>query len=571
MKIRLLLYGMLLASISFLHADERILSFFSDITVHADASLSVTETIKVRAEGDQIKRGIVREFPTKFKDKWGNHFQVNFSIAAVLRDGRSESYHLKDAINGVRLFIGSANVILAPGNYTYTISYRTNRCIGFFEGRDELYWNVNGTGSRFPLDTVAARVHLPEGIMPESIAFEAYTGALGEQGNNYRAELQKNNVLFTSTHAFRARECLTIVVTWPAGFIYRPSWFMQWYYWIKDNLTLFWLWLGILLMTIFYMLMYQRIRASQQRAPIIPLFYPPEGYTPGAVRYVDQRSYDATVLAADIIHMAVHGLLTIEYKKMFLGHEYILEKTKEPAASAWQSHYDGIFKQLFQTSARVSLKSEKMILHAANLATEKQYKKLYDRFFLSDAASAIGWALLGSLIFIVPALFSLTPFAILGIGVLILCFIFFTWASNGYTQEGKRLKEQVEGFRMYLKTAEEERLAIIGTPPTKTPELYEEYLPYAVALGCEKAWTAQFAPMFQAMAQQGIIYTPRWYYGGHGFLFSPAHFAPAFVKDVGYTYSTPISSSSNIPGSSSGSGGRGSSGGGSGGGGVGGW
>jgi hypothetical protein len=44
-------------------ASERILSFASAITVDPDASMLVTETIKVVSSGDQIKRGIYRDFP----------------------------------------------------------------------------------------------------------------------------------------------------------------------------------------------------------------------------------------------------------------------------------------------------------------------------------------------------------------------------------------------------------------------------------------------------------------------------------------------------------------------------
>ena len=39
------------------YSDERILSFHSDVRVMTDGMIEVTETIKVRAEGHQIRRG----------------------------------------------------------------------------------------------------------------------------------------------------------------------------------------------------------------------------------------------------------------------------------------------------------------------------------------------------------------------------------------------------------------------------------------------------------------------------------------------------------------------------------
>ena len=57
-------------------ADERILSFHSDIVLQEDGSMTVTETITVRAERKQIRRGIYRDFPTRYKDRWGNTLRV---------------------------------------------------------------------------------------------------------------------------------------------------------------------------------------------------------------------------------------------------------------------------------------------------------------------------------------------------------------------------------------------------------------------------------------------------------------------------------------------------------------
>ncbi|MDP7522492.1 MAG: DUF2207 domain-containing protein, partial [Arenicellales bacterium] len=53
-------------------AVETILSFHSDIKVEPSSDLIVTETIQVRAEGKKIKRGIYRDFPTRYRDNKGN-------------------------------------------------------------------------------------------------------------------------------------------------------------------------------------------------------------------------------------------------------------------------------------------------------------------------------------------------------------------------------------------------------------------------------------------------------------------------------------------------------------------
>lgn len=131
--------------------DERILSFDSDIVVHPDASMTIIETIRVRAADKRIKRGIYRDFPTDYKDRLGNRYRVDFQILSVRKDGQPEPFHTKRRKNGIRTYIGAENVLLRPGEYTYSLTYRTTRQLGFFDNHDELYWNVTGNDWAFPL------------------------------------------------------------------------------------------------------------------------------------------------------------------------------------------------------------------------------------------------------------------------------------------------------------------------------------------------------------------------------------------------------------------------------------
>ncbi len=72
--------------------------------------------------------------------------------------------------------------------------------------------------------------------------------------------------------------------------------------------------------------------------------------------------------------------------------------------------------------------------------------------------------------------------------------------------------DQVEGFKMYLSTAEKDRLEMLH-PPEKTPELFEKYLPYAFALDVENEWSEQFSEVLAQAAVAGQTYSPSWYAG----------------------------------------------------------
>ncbi|MFW6125342.1 MAG: DUF2207 family protein [Pirellulales bacterium] len=153
-------------------------------------------------------------------------------------------------------------------------------------------------------------------------------------------------------------------------------------------------------------------------------------------------------------------------------------------------------------------------------------------------------------------------------GLVALNWRFWHWIKQP-TVEGRRIMDEIDGFRMYLATAEGEFLQRLH-PPEQTPELFERYLPYALALDVENEWAEKFSDLLSRAAQapaEGDGYRPAWYVGPHWNASAPGTFASSLAVSLGGA----IASSATAPGSSSGGGGGGSSGGGGGGGGGGGW
>jgi uncharacterized membrane protein YgcG len=134
------------------------------------------------------------------------------------------------------------------------------------------------------------------------------------------------------------------------------------------------------------------------------------------------------------------------------------------------------------------------------------------------------------------------------------------------TVEGRRVMDRIEGFAMYLGAGGAEMPAT-ARKHQETPETFDQFLPYAVALDAEQEWGERFKPILERAATPEYRYHPHWY---HGPAFG-ALGAGAFASRFCGSFSSALSSASTAPGSSSGSGGGGSSGGGGGGGGGGGW
>ena len=143
--------------------------------------------------------------------------------------------------------------------------------------------------------------------------------------------------------------------------------------------------------------------------------------------------------------------------------------------------------------------------------------------------------------------------------------VFYQFLIEQPTPEKLETLSLIDGFKMYLGTAEEKTLQF-HNPPALTPAVFEKMLPFAMVLGVDKIWGEKFQNMIKNSAMGGTqSYQSNWFVGA-----SLMHMN--FANSLNSSLSQSIASSATQPSSSgSGSGGGGFSGGGGGGGGGGGW
>ena len=85
----------------------------------------------------------------------------------------------------------------------------------------------------------------------------------------------------------------------------------------------------------------------------------------------------------------------------------------------------------------------------------------------------------------------------------------FRWL-QAPNKEGRGVMDQIDGFKQYLSVAEEDRLEFLN-PPKKTPELFERFLPYAIALHVENSWANRFTGVLAAAGVGAAVSS--WYDG----------------------------------------------------------
>ena len=562
---RLFLIGLacLLAATS--AADERILEFNSRIDLQSDGALIVTESITVRAEGAEIRRGIYRDFPTRYRDRYGNRVNVRYEPLSLTRNDQSENFFHRDLDNGVRTYFGQSDRMLTPGVHRYDYRYRVERVIGFFDGHDELYWNVTGNDWAFPIDSASATVSLQGLGSPEILEAAAYTGRFGEQGDDYEVSARESTARFRTTRTLAPHEGLTVVVTWPKGHVEAPGGVQRLFWLLDDNANLLTVVGGLGLMLAYLVPVWRRFGRDPEEGVIVTRYEPPENLPPASLRFIRQMYYDNKTMTTAIVGLAVKGYLRIDET----GGSYTLRRSKAAGSAPLAPSEKALLDALFEDGDSLLLDDA---YHERIGGARKKHRAALGREYRGRYFRTNGLLNVPALIIaIVTTVIALrvdgpTWAVIAGIALMFVLFAVFALLMKRPTTLGRRTLDEVLGFRDYLDIAEKDELNL-RNPPEKTPQLFEAYLPYALALGVEQAWAERFAAVLAGIDDpDGGGFRPSWY-GGN---WSNRNIA-SMTSSLSSGLSSSIRSSATPPGSSSGSSGGGFSGGGGGGGGGGGW
>lgn len=565
------------ASSSFVSKELRIEKFDAEIVVSPNGSVAVTENMQIHFIGGPW-HGFYRTIPVEYVTPQGFDYALFLDVKSITNaDGQRlkfESSRVRH-YRQLKIYVPNADNSMQ----TFSIEYTVSDALRFFEDHDEIYWNVTGDEWDVPIQSATARVILPVGTT--NIRANVFTGAYRSTAHDADVEIAANGAEFRTRDPLRYHEGLTVAVAFDKGFVHEPTAFDKASLFLRSNWPLA---LPLLAFAIMFYLWWTRGRDPRLR-PIAPQYEPPDQLTPGEAGTLVDNSADMRDITASIVDLAVRGYIVIEehQRERMLGlfhdkdYNFILQKDR----SEWlklkpheQSLLNGIFT-LGTVNEIVPMSSLENHFYKNlsdirsgildSLVTHGYYRRRPDSVrsaylgagVVLGVLVALGGVSLGSSMGMAPL-----TFIVAGVltGVVICA---FGWFMPAHTVQGARALEGVLGFEDFLNHVEAERF----NKMIKTPQMFEKFLPFAMALGVEKNWSKAF---------QGIMTEPPgWYRGG---TFGPQFYPYSFTNNLGLMSSQAGTVFASAPRSSGGSGfgfggggGGGFSGGGFGGGGGGGF
>jgi len=546
------------------HFDER-------VTVNRNASIDVAEIIDVQFIGGPW-HGIYRNIPIDYTSPSGLNYSLFLKPLSVTDDNgqplRYETTHQGRYLQ-FKIYVPDAD----DSTKTVIIRYRVREALQFFSDHDELYWNATGDQWDAPIDAASAHIELPPGTT--GVRATAYTGAYGSREQQAQVTIQANTVDIQSTQPLGYREGMTVVVGWNKGFVFPPSGWEKTWLFIRSNWPFF---IPIVVLFVMFWLWWTRGR-DPERDSITVQYDPPDTLSPGECGTLVDDEAGMRDITATLVDLAVHGYMTIEQKQdggvmgLMHRHDYVFHLKKPPAEwAAGKPHEQEMLAAIF----------------ASGEATDVPLADLRNRFYthlpaikddIFDSLVEKGYYLhrpdvvrqsyigIGLLIgFLLAAgsgwlegatgVASLT-WIITGVACgAIICAI--GWFMPARTITGAKTYAKVLGFEDFLGRVEKDRIERLE----KTPELFEKYLPYAMALHVEKGWVQKFSGI--------AMRPPAWFQGYYGAGFMP-YLLVNDLAAMSFAAGSVMTSAPRSMGGGSGFGGGGMAGGGFGGGGGGGF
>lgn len=483
---------------------ETIRNFHSDITIKKDGSAHITERIEYDF-GSQQRHGLYRTIPIDYKDGDTGYYATAKYQQTVDESQQEVEADVYEEEGNLVVKLGDPDKTIS-GVHSYAISYTLSPIVMKKDGRPFLNLDILGTGWQVSTQNFSAKVSLEDGGQLQDVSW------YGAQGTGQQASAQ--NVLphaGITINAFLPNNYVTNYLepnkerAFDIAVFFAEFWFL---FVIFGAIGV-----GVIIMLVRWL----PARRKRKDQTIIPEYDPPKDMTPAEIGLLDDDYTDMREVTATVIHWAVDGYIKItpiEKKGWFSSKDYQLHQLKAGAAlpAVEQKLYSAFFAN-GKVVTLTKLDRTKMAKATSEFRTE-----------IKELLSNAGYYEKGSNIF----------------------------KSGTLTEKGAKKWAQVEGFQLYMKVVEQDRLTF-SDAPDKTPERFNKLLPYAVALGVEKQWAKQF---------EGIDVAPStgWYSGNVA-----AFSAVSLTNDISTTFATTMSSNASV--SSSG----GSAGGGAGGGGGGSW
>ncbi|MDX1687737.1 MAG: DUF2207 domain-containing protein [Candidatus Promineifilaceae bacterium] len=472
-------------------------SFNVDVQVQTNGDLRVTERQTLVFAGAPFSYGF-RKITTANMDGITDVSVREGDIVYQASSGGQHTFTVEDEGDAVAI---NWYFPQTTGRHSYTIAYTAQNAIRTEPSGDQVFWNAlpGDLGARVENSTIS--ITLPEGI--EARTSTALFG--GREGENMTTSVSEDGrrVTFQLTQPRPAGTAVEVGVRFPSGQLEleTPAW--QRREQINDAISLFVLVASLLIAVggpLAALMLWYLFGRDPEVGPTPDYLTEPPDETPPAVvgTLVDETAHLHDIMST-LVDLARRGYLTMT--ETGRGKDYEFQRTDKPLEDLRpfeRKMIEGIF------SGREKRDLEDLRYKFASRLTQirnELYKELKERGYVRRSPEGVRGSYgclsfgIGGIAFLsffsLPGIFGngvstiICPSLALGVTAVIMFVVSRYMPAK--TAKGAEAAAQWMAFKKYLQEIER------YTNLEEATEIFEKYLPYAVAFGLERSWIRKFS------------------------------------------------------------------------------
>jgi hypothetical protein len=470
-------------------ANTPLRTFDTVLGIQRDGSVVVVEKFIVASDAPSLKWST----STEYRGKWSVHTPRVVTILQVTGlDGTPLKYSLERGLSRLTLAIDSAS------RRDFRIVYSVRNAVEFLHDRDELLWDA-GEGWRGAAESASVYVQVPPEVQSVFRA-QAHLGGHGVLPLK-QTDVGPDRVWFEAPYPLEVRDRLLVGVVLPKGILHEPSLGQRCFWFLGANSIVL---LPLATLAAMFLLRELKRLPEPPETSIVPRYEPPEQMTPAEVGVLLDGRLDPRDVTATLLDLAVRGYIRLERCKPDAGvlfdHPDFAIRCLRPREEwaglqlhertlLFNTFYGGNWTKLSSLALRFYSTVPTIKLQVLDLLKRKRLYWTDPSYAPAARLAMLGAFLLIALVIQVIGVFSFASswlLSLLAIATSAAIVYYFGRTITAKTLRGLACHREVLGFQDFLNSVERDRLE-------RLPEqLFEKWLPYAMALGVEHHWAEHF-------------------------------------------------------------------------------
>lgn len=288
-------------------AEEHIAYMLTSLNIEPTGLLRVSEEFVFVSNNEGFPAGFFRILPKYAYSLNNSRRKLDLTLDSVTINGEKYPYKITEI--GNYLYIEPEKPLEFPtGIYTYRFNYLIDRAVWFYDGFDELYWDVTARTIKNVIGSANAVAVLPAGkTFMEQNAFVSTKEGINPDRVTITT-LTENSLGFADTEALGVGDDIHLFIRLEKGIIVPPDFAKRYMWYIHDYGASLFAFLALIAIFVSYRISAAQIRRNKDKTRVNLK------KTPALFRLINASVFDGKSFGAEILSLCAKNILELHAK-----------------------------------------------------------------------------------------------------------------------------------------------------------------------------------------------------------------------------------------------------------------